>query len=229
MNDAAHGQHRGEVRTELERDLGMDRRRAPIGQRDAFVQAPVDVALPDHLQVAGRKLEGERSCLPPIPDGLRLDPVHEQSKLREQARVAQPQPVSVRARRGHGAARGGYCEAPVLLEDGALARQVLRAWAGAECGCAASKAGLVPIAYEVASPRASRSTAIASRSRTRWLALIASRIERMPTAGWRFSITWRSMFRCALSGTPGSRILRTAARTVACVPSIASPRPKSNL
>jgi hypothetical protein len=36
----------------------------------------VDVALTDHLQVAGHELEREPPRLPAISDGLRLDPVH---------------------------------------------------------------------------------------------------------------------------------------------------------
>jgi len=57
------GEHGGEIRSKFECDVGVDRGRASIGERDAFVQAAVDVALPDHLQVAGRELERERTCL----------------------------------------------------------------------------------------------------------------------------------------------------------------------
>jgi hypothetical protein len=149
-DDASDREHGRVVGAEFESDVGVEVRRAPVRERDAFVEAAVDVALAYHLQVAGRELEPQPAGLAAITDRLGLDPdpidEQEQPKLGQQARVAQPQPVAIRARRRHRTARGRHREASVLFEDRALAAQDLRAWAGAAGRCEASKAGLVPTA-----------------------------------------------------------------------------------
>src|SRR5690349_3472892 len=114
------------------------------------MQSTVDVAFTRDQQIAYGGLEMKRARRPLQPHRLRLAPVDEQAKLRKHSRIAQPQPLAVRARCGHGAVGCRHRKPAVLFEDGALrrqeVRQELRAWT--EAGAAreaASKFGREPI------------------------------------------------------------------------------------
>src|SRR5690242_1492484 len=209
-DDAAHREHGGEVGAEHELEVNRLGLAVAIGDGDPLVHAAREVALARDREWPAAQVPCDAARI--RVEMLRLGAlaVDEQVVLREEPRVAEPQPVPVDARLRHGAVARGNGKEAVLLDDHPLAVEVvLLAQDGVACvaGCRAeSNAGRVPNGYAVHSFRVSSSVASASSSRTLWLARIASRIERMPTAGCRRSMMWRSMFRCALSGTPGSRM-----------------------
>ncbi len=69
---ASDGEHCGEVRAELQYEVAVNPRRTLIGDRYALVQAAVDVALAQHLQIPGNELERKPAPFASQPAGVRF-------------------------------------------------------------------------------------------------------------------------------------------------------------